>query len=150
MAASDILWSQQPRNFALLSPAQYRLHLSVLNDSEEHGDCLPRTFIFPSHADLTTANEKINTAFSGPFSEYVMTRCGSETADYMDLSLEHGGRTDNVVIKFDSQTADESWGEFLRRLGEVESGWDVDVAAGLRELGTVKGNLKEDDGGLLV
>lgn len=55
-----------------------------------------------------------------------MTRCGTETPDYVDLSLEHCGRTENVVIRYDTQTADESWGEFLKRLGEVERGWVVD------------------------
>lgn len=32
-----------------------------------------------------------------------------------------------IAIEYESETSEESWGEFIGRLGEIKKGWVVDV-----------------------
>jgi hypothetical protein len=65
--------------------------------------------------------DSLSDTFGGAFSEYEIVKEGV-------LEGESGGgtedgRTEDVMIKFDSQTADESWHEFLGRMDGVKRSW---------------------------
>jgi hypothetical protein len=36
------------------------------------------------------------------------------------------GRTEDLTLKYDSQTADESWEELVKRLSTVGEGWQTE------------------------
>jgi hypothetical protein len=36
------------------------------------------------------------------------------------------GRTETIVLKYDSEVVGETWSEFLGRLRDVEVGWEVE------------------------
>jgi hypothetical protein len=36
------------------------------------------------------------------------------------------GRTEDMIVKYDSETADETWIEFKKRLHGLEEGWTAD------------------------
>jgi len=40
------------------------------------------------------------------------------------------GRTEDVTIAYDSETADETWGEFLKRVHSVGTGWGTEAWMG--------------------
>ena len=125
----------------------YRLQLSVLVDREARSDCPPRSFSFSTPQLLTAAVDDIDLVFGSgdAFSEYTVTKSGGvdapravagsfgpgvsdgdapESGDGEAPERVEGGRTEMLVIGYDSITADESWNEFLARLHTVESGWE--------------------------
>lgn len=55
-------------------------------------------------------------------SSYRISKDGVEAGD-SEGHRRGDGRTEDLVISFDSQTADESWTEFLGRLTRVEKDW---------------------------
>jgi len=40
------------------------------------------------------------------------------------------GRTEDVTIEYDSETADETWGEFIKRVNSVGTGWETETWMG--------------------
>ena len=36
------------------------------------------------------------------------------------------GRTEDLTLEFDSQTADETWEEFIKRVKNVGTGWQTE------------------------
>lgn len=63
--------------------------------------------------------------FGGAFSEYKIVKEGVLGDENLGGGIEDG-RTEDVEIKFDSQTADESWHEFLGRMDIVKGDWEVE------------------------
>ena len=55
---------------------------------------------------------------------------GASTTDEAVLGAVEDGRTESVVLKFDSQEADETWEELLGQLKKLEEGWTVCKADG--------------------
>ncbi|MCJ1435250.1 hypothetical protein MMC27_004622 [Xylographa pallens] len=100
----------------------YHLRVSVLHNNEGHGDCPSRMFTFPTLASLSTATRHIDGTFGGAFSEYAIRKDGVEAPD-PEGGRRGDGRTEDVVISYDSQTADESWAEFIGRLQKMEGRW---------------------------
>lgn len=50
---------------------------------------------------------------------------GARTTDEAVLGAVEDGRTESVVLNFDTQEADESWKEFLGQLKKLEESWSV-------------------------
>ncbi len=50
---------------------------------------------------------------------------GASTTDEAVLGALEDGRTESVVLNFDSQEADETWKEFLEQLKKLEERWTV-------------------------
>lgn len=42
------------------------------------------------------------------------------------MAATDDGRTESVVLRFETQNADESWTEFVKRLDTLEERWTVD------------------------
>ena len=82
----------------------------------------PLVKTFPTLALLASATRHIDGTFGGAFSEYGIRKEGVEAPD-AEGGRRGDGRTEDVVISYDSQTADESWAEFVGRLRRVEGGW---------------------------
>ncbi|MCJ1403551.1 hypothetical protein MMC11_006774 [Xylographa trunciseda] len=110
------------QNFSAFPQPVYHLRVSVLHNNEGHGDCPSRMFTFPSLSLLSTATRHIEGTFGGAFSEYTISKDGVEAPD-AEGGRRGDGRTEDVVISFDSQTADETWKQFLGRLHKMEGGW---------------------------
>lgn len=73
---------------------------------------------------MKDAVDTLSETFGGAFSEYEIVKEGV-------LEGENGGgvedgRTEDLMIKFDSQTADESWHEFLGRMDGAKKSWLVE------------------------
>ena len=84
---------------------------------------------FQSLHNLTTAIGKIDSIFGRGLSEYKIDKYGVEAPEAEGGRLEDG-RTESIVIHYDPQTADESWKEFLARLGGAKEGWSVEKQYG--------------------
>ena len=88
--------------------------------------------VFPSVHTLTHATENLKSTFGGAFSTIKFEYRGVDdsgnqpSADGQTEAVEDG-RTGNLVMKFDSQMADESWKEFLGRLEKLEDGWTAET-----------------------
>ena len=50
---------------------------------------------------------------------------GASTTDEAVLGAVEDGRTESVVLNFDTQEADETWKEFLGQLKNLEEHWTV-------------------------
>jgi len=76
---------------------------------------------------LQEAASCITGRFGSGFSTYKLTKLGV---------LKDGaggtedGRTEDVTIAYDSETADETWGEFLKRVHSVGTGWGTEAWMG--------------------
>ena len=53
---------------------------------------------------------------------------GARTTDEAVLGAVEDGKTESVVLNFDTQEADESWEEFLGQLNKLEERWTVHKA----------------------
>jgi len=114
---------QKPTSeFDRFPEAHYHLRLAVLQDDEGHSDYPIHMFTFRTLATLSTAARKIEDMFGGPFSQYSLKKDGIGALDIEGGGLEDG-RTESIVIQYDSQTADESWSQFIGRLHNAEVGW---------------------------
>ena len=63
--------------------------------------------------------------FGGAFSEYKIVKQGVLGGKSDGEGIEDG-RTEDMEIKFDSQTANESWHEFLGRMDIVKRDWEIE------------------------
>lgn len=80
---------------------------------------------------LEAAMTEINDAFGGAFSECKVQSGGIEgrgaaTTDEKVMAATDDGRTESVVLGYETQSADESWAQFLKRLNNLEERWTVD------------------------
>ncbi len=69
---------------------------------------------------LTHAANQLEAAFRDSFE---IKKCCVETPDAMGGRV-NDGRSENVTIDFDSETASESWEQFLARLKTLEDEWE--------------------------
>jgi hypothetical protein len=74
---------------------------------------------------LQSAVDQISMTFGGAFSAYKLIQEGVLTCDDRGEGVEDG-RTEDVLIKVDSQTADESWHKFLGRMDVIKRDWAVE------------------------
>jgi len=108
----------------LIPDTLYRLRLSVLKDHEGHINCPSQMFTFKSFKALQEASSSITNAFGSGFSVYDIKRVGV---------LEEGtrgtedGRTEDLTLEYDSEIADETWEEFLKRAKGVGKGWQTEL-----------------------
>lgn len=51
---------------------------------------------------------------------------GAKTTDEQMMAALNDGRTETCVLGFDTQDADETWAQFLKRLNTLEDRWTVD------------------------
>ena len=68
---------------------------------------------------LTHAANQLESAFSATFE---LRECGVETPDAQGGRV-NDGRSENITIEFDTETAKEGWSEFLKRLSDLEDEW---------------------------
>jgi hypothetical protein len=69
---------------------------------------------------LTHAANQLESAFSDTFE---IRKCGVETPNDQGERV-NDGRSENITIEFDSDTAKEGWAEFLGRLRALEEEWE--------------------------
>jgi hypothetical protein len=74
---------------------------------------------------LQNAVERLTTTFGGAFSEYDIVKGGVLDGEGIYKGVEDG-RTEDLKISFDSQTADETWHEFLGRIDAVKGDWQIE------------------------
>jgi hypothetical protein len=74
---------------------------------------------------LRSAVDNFTDTFGGAFSEYIIVKEGVLGGEGFGEGIEDG-RTEDVKLKFDSQTADESWHQFLGRMDAVKRDWEVE------------------------
>lgn len=48
------------------------------------------------------------------------------TTEEKVMAATDDGRTESVVLEYETQSADESWTQFLKRLSQLEERWTVD------------------------
>ena len=72
---------------------------------------------------LRTATSSFTSKFGSALSSYKIQRLGvlEERGDTED------GRTEDLTLEYDSESADETWEEFLKRLDVVEKDWQTDL-----------------------
>ena len=51
---------------------------------------------------------------------------GATNTDEQMMAALNDGRTETRVLGFDTQNADETWAQFLKRLNTLEERWTVD------------------------
>jgi hypothetical protein len=72
------------------------------------------------------ATSSITSKFGSGLSSYEIRKSGV---------LEEGargtedGRTEDLTLDYDSETADETWGEFLKRLQSVGKDWQTEPSS---------------------
>lgn len=71
---------------------------------------------------LTHAANQLEAAFRDSFD---IKKCGVETPNAMGDRV-NDGRTENVTIEYESDTAKEGWLPFLARLKKLEDEWDFE------------------------
>lgn len=71
---------------------------------------------------LTHAANQLEAAFGASFD---LRKCGMETPDAMGGRV-NDGRSANVTIEFESDTAQTKWVDFLLQLKVLEDGWDLE------------------------
>ena len=128
---------------SLIPDILYRLRLSVLKDNAGQADCPSQMFVsdllsfththrtdceesktFQSLTTLQAATSSITGKFGSGLSSYNIQKSGV---------LEKGaagtedGRTEDLTLGYDSETADESWTEFLERLRGVGKSWQTEA-----------------------
>jgi len=69
---------------------------------------------------LTHAANQLESAFSDNFE---LRKCGVETPDAQGGRV-NDGRSENITIEYDTETAQEGWSEFLKRLSDLEDEWE--------------------------
>ncbi|MCJ1412346.1 hypothetical protein MMC19_006440 [Ptychographa xylographoides] len=129
-AQGQALWQEPTDQFGKIPEPLYRLRISILHNKQGHHDTPERIFVFPNQKCLSAASAKLSDVFGGAFSTYSIEKRpigarGELTGDGEMENVEDG-RTENVLMGFDSQTADESWKEFVGRLRAMEAGWTRD------------------------
>lgn len=72
--------------------------------------------------DLTHASNQLEAAFGASFD---LRKCGMETPDAMGGRV-NDGRSANVTIEFESDTAQTRWVDFLLQLKALEDEWDLE------------------------
>ncbi len=87
--------------------------------------------VYPTRECLETANSEIKDVIGGAFSNLKIQKGGIEgrgatTTDENVMAATDDGRTESVVLRFETQNADESWTEFVKRLDTLEERWTVD------------------------
>lgn len=119
-----------PSQMFVRAHSQYPFDRRISSASCQLANITPNQ-AFPSVQSLGRASAKINDVLGGAFSTYSIEKRGidaiGEVTGDGEMENVEDGRTENVMIKFDSQTADETWKEFLTRLHNLESGWTKDV-----------------------
>lgn len=70
-----------------------------------------------------SATHEIDAIFGSGLSAYKLKKYG---VGEPGLERFEDGRTESVVVAYDSQTADENWEEFLTRLDQLKENWSVD------------------------
>jgi len=118
-AAKHMLWTPRNEDTPKQEPL-WHLRVSVLKDQEGRGDAPSRRFAFKSMHHLTHAANQLESAFSDTFE---LRKCGVETPDAQGGRV-NDGRSENITIEFDSDTAKEGWPQFLERLRALEDEWE--------------------------
>jgi len=77
---------------------------------------------FKSLHHLTHAANELEAAFGTEFN-VEFKKCGIETPDAMGGRV-NDGRTENITVEFDSESAKVNWAQFLGRLRGLEDGWE--------------------------
>lgn len=118
----------------------WHLRVSVLKDQEGQGDCPGRYFVcsiygtslccllcankrkqtFKSMHHLTHAANQLESAFR---EEFDIRKCGCDHPDAMGGRV-NDGRSENITIEFETETAKEGWKQFLGRLKVLEDEWE--------------------------
>jgi hypothetical protein len=80
---------------------------------------------------LKSATTAINNTFGGAFPKCNIEMGGVEATgatntDEQMMAALNDGRTETRVLGFDTQNADETWAQFLKRLNTLEERWTVD------------------------
>jgi hypothetical protein len=70
---------------------------------------------------LQAAVSSASTTFEGAFSEYTVAKEG--VLEGPESQGVEDGRTEDFLIRFDSETADEGWVSFLARMDNLTKGW---------------------------
>jgi hypothetical protein len=63
---------------------------------------------------------QLESAFNDTFE---IRKCGIETPNDIGERV-NDGRSENITIEFNSETANEGWAEFLGRLRSLEDEWE--------------------------
>lgn len=109
-------------------------HLSS-NLSKPPPSILPNILIppkvYPTLPSLRYAIASIQAAFGGAFPTCTVqtggvASTGPTTEEAVMCGVEDG-RTESVVLRWEREDADESWGAFVGRVQELERGWEGDV-----------------------
>lgn len=146
------LWEPTP---SVETDNLYRLRIWVTHDHEARGDCQCQTFVcsiafpfsppppllpptpkpkltsylppqtFPTLDTLINATNNLKTSFSEAKISHRIKNCGVGCLD--DEGRVDIGKMEAIAIEYESETSEESWGEFIGRLGEIKKGWVVDV-----------------------
>lgn len=128
----ETYWHHQKPQFAAISDPLYGLRLSVLKNGQGDRSCPMRFFVYDTLSSLREAVAAIKDTFGGAFPVCTIQMggrleddAGARTTDEAVLGAVEDGRTESVVLNFDTQEADESWKEFLGQLKKLEESWSV-------------------------
>lgn len=130
-ATKQTLWHEPANRYGSIPEPLYRLRVSVLNNDQGRDDCPLRMFVYPTLECLKSATTAINDTFGGAFPKCKIQMGGIEgrgakTTDEQMMAGMDDGRTESCVLRFETQSADETWAQFLKRLNNLEERWTLD------------------------